>query len=70
MWLKDFLPLKIPGARVLLYGYNSNVAIDTTLASVSEHADNLLDRLGRMRAEENNVFSSGHRMKWFLKNDG
>ncbi|KAL0636312.1 hypothetical protein Q9L58_004769 [Maublancomyces gigas] len=45
MWLKDFLPQKLKTARVLLFGYNSNVAFQTSTSGISEHAVNLLNRL-------------------------
>lgn len=45
MWLKDFLPKKLPMARILLFGYNANVAFQTSIAGVREQAENLLNRL-------------------------
>ena len=45
LWLRDFLPSKVPRARVLLFGYNSNVAFETSTAGVVEQAENLLNRL-------------------------
>lgn len=45
MWLKDFLPQKLKTARVLLFGYNSNVAFETSTSGISDHAVNLLNRL-------------------------
>jgi hypothetical protein len=45
LWLKDFLPDHLPNARVLLFGYNSNVAFKTSNAGVREQADNLLNWL-------------------------
>ncbi|KAK7409054.1 hypothetical protein QQX98_008758 [Neonectria punicea] len=45
MWLKDFLPKALPTARVLLFGYNANVAFQTSIAGVREQAENLLNRL-------------------------
>ncbi|KAI9701793.1 MAG: hypothetical protein M1836_001137 [Candelina mexicana] len=45
LWLKDFLPERLPRARVLLYGYNSNVAFGSSTAGVWDFADNLLERL-------------------------
>ncbi|KAF4625483.1 hypothetical protein G7Y89_g12688 [Cudoniella acicularis] len=51
-WLSDprFLPLHFPKARVLLFGYNSNVAIQPSSAGVEQHVRNLLDHLQRERA--------------------
>jgi len=45
MWLKDFLPQEVPTARVMLFGYNANVAFETSTAGVLEQAHNLLNRL-------------------------
>ncbi|KAI9774757.1 MAG: hypothetical protein M1839_001624 [Geoglossum umbratile] len=51
MWLKDFLPKKLPTARILLFGYNSNVAFQTSIAGVREQAENLLNRLNGKRRD-------------------
>lgn len=45
LWLRDFLPQQLPTARVLLFGYNSNVAFETSILGVREQAENLLNRL-------------------------
>ena len=47
LWLSDsdFLPKRFSQARVLLFGYNSNVAFKTSTAGVREQAGNLLNRL-------------------------
>jgi len=45
LWLRDFLPTKIPSARIFIFGYNSNVAFETSSAGLSEHAGNLLNLL-------------------------
>jgi hypothetical protein len=45
LWLKDFLPNRIPEARVLLFSYNSNVIFDTADDTISQESINLLDRL-------------------------
>lgn len=49
LWLRDFLPQRLPGARIMLFGYNSNVAFRTSTAGVYEHAENLLCRLKAKR---------------------
>jgi phage-related protein len=41
-WLKDFLPHKLPDARVLWFGYNANLVFGTSAGSVKEQAENLL----------------------------
>ena len=54
LWLRDFLPEQLPNARILLFGYNSNVAFETSIAGVREQAVNLLNRLEQKRE---NVFN-------------
>ena len=49
LWLKDFLPDDIPDARVFLFGYNSNVGLDTSIAGTSGAADDLLAKLRDQR---------------------
>ncbi|KAI1735199.1 hypothetical protein F4680DRAFT_453107 [Xylaria scruposa] len=49
LWLQDFLPEKAPRIRVLLFGYNSNVAFSTATAGVREVAENLLNLLASQR---------------------
>ncbi|KAI0121807.1 hypothetical protein F4814DRAFT_406604 [Daldinia grandis] len=53
MWLKDFLPKRVPNARILLFGYNANVAFQTAAAGVREQAENLLNQLEAARATYN-----------------
>ncbi|KAI9845130.1 MAG: hypothetical protein M1838_001858 [Thelocarpon superellum] len=43
-WPRDLLPLHLPHARVLLYTYNANVAFNSSAATLSDHAESLLDR--------------------------
>ena len=47
LWLQDekFLPGRLPTARILLFGYNSRVAIGTSNAGVMDIAKALLNRL-------------------------
>jgi len=51
LWLRDFLPESLPNARILLFGYNSNVAIKSSTAGVLEQAVNLLNRLKSRRKD-------------------
>ncbi|KAA6415622.1 MAG: hypothetical protein FRX48_00338 [Lasallia pustulata] len=51
LWLRDFLPPQLPSARVLLFGYNANVAFETSIAGVHEQAINLLNRIASKREE-------------------
>jgi hypothetical protein len=50
-WPKTLLPEDVPDARILLFGYNSNVALNVSGATVVDHANSLLDRLHRSRVE-------------------
>jgi hypothetical protein len=49
LWLRDFLPARQPTVRVLLFGYNSNVAFESSSAGVIEQSENLLNRLMEKR---------------------
>ncbi|KAI1205929.1 uncharacterized protein F4807DRAFT_440997 [Annulohypoxylon truncatum] len=52
LWLRDFLPKRARGARIMLFGYNANVAFQTAAAGVREQAENLLNQLYRHRTED------------------
>jgi hypothetical protein len=60
--LRDFLPLKLKNVRILLFGYNSNVAFETAAAGVREQALNLLNKLACKRedAEERPIIFIAH----------
>ncbi|SLM39418.1 P-loop containing nucleoside triphosphate hydrolase, partial [Lasallia pustulata] len=62
LWLRDFLPPQLPSARVLLFGYNANVAFETSKAGVREQAINLLNRIASKReeAEERPIMFVAH----------
>lgn len=45
LWLRDFLPKDLPHSRVLLFGYNANLAFESSTAGVEEQAGNLLNKL-------------------------
>lgn len=48
----DFLPHQLPNARILLFGYNSNVAFETSSDGVCEQAFNLLNRIASKREND------------------
>ena len=52
-WLRDaeFLPAKLPHARIMLFGYNSSPAFASSNAGLNEHAKNLLFNL-RLRRQD------------------
>ena len=62
LWLRDFLPRQLPEARILLFGYNSNVVLNTSTAGVHEQATNLLNRvmLRRKNATERPIIFVAH----------
>ena len=45
------MPKKLPNARILLFGYNANVAFETSTAGVREQAVNLLNRVASERED-------------------
>lgn len=51
-WPRDLLPSYVgPNARISVFSYNSNAAFATSSATVSDHADSLLDRLQALRQQ-------------------
>lgn len=51
LWLRDFLPEQAPRTRVLIFGYNANVAFNLSTAGVPEQAENLLNQLAEKRID-------------------
>jgi hypothetical protein len=49
-WLKDFLPEKLPPARIFSYGYNSAVQFSKSTASIADFADELLSHISSHRS--------------------
>ena len=45
IWLREFLPVKVPNTRIMTYGYNSVVAFSKSVAEIEEFAVDLLNRL-------------------------
>ncbi|KAI1372213.1 hypothetical protein F4677DRAFT_463534, partial [Hypoxylon crocopeplum] len=54
LWLRDFLPKRIPNARILLFGYNSSVAFRASTAGITEQAENLLNHVEAARTMDHN----------------
>ncbi|SRR6266536_4691703 len=52
LWLRDFLPSEIPGARVFTFGYDSNVAFTRVKGSLDSYARELLEQLNAVRFGE------------------
>ncbi|KAH7069381.1 Alpha/Beta hydrolase protein [Paraphoma chrysanthemicola] len=53
MWLQDLLPIKLPKARVMTFGYNANVVNNFSSFGIREHARTLLTRLKTKRDKLN-----------------
>jgi hypothetical protein len=53
LWLKDFLPDKIPNARIMSYGYNAYTANGRQLSdqTIHDHAEALIVALASKRQE-------------------
>lgn len=52
--MRDFLPSKLPEARIFLFSYNINVVFETSTAGVHEQAGNLLNWLTSWRKDVEN----------------
>lgn len=49
MWLRDYLPRDATNARVLIYGYPSQLHGNISRSILSDHSTNLIHRLLTMR---------------------
>jgi hypothetical protein len=72
LWPRDILPSNVPECRILLFGYNSNVAFDVSNQGIKDHANTLLDRLGRNRkvTEVNSLLIKRRNKKSALEKGG
>ncbi|KAL0632798.1 hypothetical protein Q9L58_008314 [Maublancomyces gigas] len=61
MWLRDFLPEHVPGARILTYGYDSTLLGNNSTASFREFSCNLLGDLNNVRAGEDALTDAAQR---------
>ncbi|KAI0468423.1 hypothetical protein F4859DRAFT_516973 [Xylaria cf. heliscus] len=52
LWLRDFLPQRVPRARICLFGYNSNIAFGSSIAGVREQGENILNCLQQIRIDD------------------
>ena len=50
MWLRDFLPKDLPRARILLYGYDSNLAGSQSKNILTDLSSNFVVKLHTMRS--------------------
>ena len=49
IWLRDFLPLAIPNARVMTFGYDARVVDSRSIVGMMENANSLLTHLRNYR---------------------
>jgi hypothetical protein len=49
IWLREFLPAKVPNTRIMTYGYNSVVAFSKSITEIEDFAVDLLSRLSGER---------------------
>ncbi|ETS83042.1 hypothetical protein PFICI_04918 [Pestalotiopsis fici W106-1] len=54
LWLRDFLPARLPRARIVMFDYNSNVTFQSSTAGVLEQSQSLLNQLELARAGKPN----------------
>lgn len=73
MWLRDFLPSDIPGARVLLYGYDSNLAGNQSRNILFDFSNNFVAKLYTMRSlsrsEDRPMILIGHSLGCLIIKD-
>ncbi len=50
VWLRDFVPIDIKNARILVYGYNTKVDKSDDKSSIGDLAKGLLRALGAFRS--------------------
>ena len=51
MWLRDFLPSDFPNMRILLYGYNSQLAHSLSRSIIADFTSNFVIKLRTMRSK-------------------
>ena len=49
LWLRDFLPLQLPGARIFTFGYPSEVVFSLATGKIADYARSLLEDLNSER---------------------
>jgi hypothetical protein len=52
MWLQDFLPKKVPSARILTYGYDSGLFGSESTATIPHFAKSLLAAVKSVRGDQ------------------
>lgn len=73
MWLRDFLPSDVPRARVLLYGYDSNLVGNQSRNILSDFSNTFVAKLHAMRSlsrsEDRSVILIGHSLGCLIIKD-
>jgi len=54
LWLQDFLPSALPGARIYTYGYDSKIP-SVTESTIRDYGVMLMNAILSIRTEENEV---------------
>lgn len=49
MWLRDYLPKDVPNARILTYGYPSELQASNAVTILQDHTNTFVHRLVDMR---------------------
>ena len=57
MWIRDCLPLDLPGVRILVYGYDSHLSKSESFQSITSIANQFLDSLHAVRVSRMVVVS-------------
>lgn len=73
MWLRDFLPNDLPRARILLYGYDSNLAGSQSRNILADLSNNFVIKLHTMRSlsrsEDRPLILIGHSLGCLIIKD-
>jgi hypothetical protein len=59
LWLRDFLPKDIPGARIFSYGYDAQVFFTLSTGGLEQYARTLLELLKQSRAKKVDISTTG-----------
>jgi hypothetical protein len=52
MWLRDALPRDVSGARIMIYGYDTNLLSSKSFQTLKDLGKNLRDNLRRIRVRD------------------
>ena len=73
MWLRDFLPIDLPRARILLYGYDSSLAGSQSRNILADLSSNFVVKLRTMRSlsrcENRPIILIGHSLGCLIIKD-